>query len=223
MKSSKNSAATALLHLKRFMRNNSAYVMLLEMARRTGVVFRRSMLGTRLGCPDIVLGARCHLRGIAHIRIGKDFQAAEGLWLEAVTSHAGQLFSPEIRIGENVRVSRWSHIAAIQRVEIGDGVLIGSRVIVTDHNHGHYDGPHSSPEIPPNSRPLAGNGQVTIGRNVWLCDGVVVTPGASIGEGSIVGANSVVIGAIPPWTVAAGAPARPVKRYDFNKHEWVRV
>jgi lipopolysaccharide O-acetyltransferase len=209
--------------LKRFVRLNGIYVLICEIRRLSGVAFRRKMLAGKLGCPHIVIGPRCHLRGLENIRIGRNFQAAEGLWLEAVTSHAGQTYSPSIVIGNNVNISRWSHIAATKRVEIGDGVLIGSHVIVTDHNHGQYDGPHSSPEIPPNLRPLVCNKEVVIGRNVWLGDGVVVTPGSSIEEGSVIGANSVVTGIIPPYTIAAGVPARPLKQFDFEIGEWVRL
>jgi len=50
--------------------------------------------------------------------------------------------------------------------------------------------------------------EVVIGRNVWLGDGVVVSPGSTIGEGSVIGANAVVIGVIPPFTLAAGVPAK---------------
>jgi lipopolysaccharide O-acetyltransferase len=181
------------------------------------------MLKRKLIGSGLVLGPRCHLRGLSHITLGANFQAAEGLWLEAITEFAGESFNPRIIIGNHVAISRWSHIAAVHRVEIGDGVLIGSGVIITDHNHGRYDGPFSSPEIPPLSRSLDSGRGVVVGRNVWLGDGVVVSPGSEIGEGSVIGANSVVTGFVPPFTIAVGAPARPVKQYDFNSKAWVRI
>jgi len=211
------------IRMSRFIRVNGPYLFICEMARRCGVTFRRRMVASRVGSPTIVLGPRCFLRGLAHISIGENFQAAEGLWLEAITANSGQTFAPQIVIGKNVAVSRWSHIAATHRVEIGDGVLIGSRVIITDHNHGSYNGPHTSPEIPPLLRLLDRDKEVVIGRNVWLGDGVVVSPGSTIGEGSVIGANAVVIGVIPPFTLAAGVPAKPLKRYDFTAKEWVRI
>ena len=182
---------------------------------------RRLFLARKLQCRGLILGPRCHLRGLSYIRLGRNFQAAEGLWLEAISATSDS--SIRIRIGDNVAVSRWSHIAATHRVEIGDGVLIGSRVIITDHNHGQYNGPHTHPEIPPSNRPLESDKHVLIGPNVWIGDGVVVAPGAEIGMGAIIGANSVVIGQIPPYTIAAGAPAKPIKRFDFASREWVRI
>lgn len=212
-----------LMRARWFIRTNGLYLYVGELGRRAGIVFRRWMLAGKLGCPNIVLGPRCHLRGLAYMRIGKNFQAAEGLWMEAFTAYADQTFSPSIVIGNDVCISRWSHIAATHYVEIGDGVLIGSKVIITDHNHGQYNGPYSSPAVPPNLRTLSCDKEVVIGRNVWLGDGVVVAPGSRIGEGSIIGANSVVIGTIPPLTIAAGLPARPLKRYDFNVKQWVDI
>ena len=47
-------------------------------------------------------------------------------------------------------------------------------------------------------------------------------PGAKIGDGCIIGAHAVVKGEIPPYTVAVGAPARPVKRYNFETKLWER-
>ena len=52
---------------------------------------------------------------------------------------------------------------------------------------------------------------VAIGDDVWLARGVVVLPGATIGEGAVIGAGSVVTRHIPPWVVAAGQPARVVR------------
>ncbi len=100
------------------------------------------------------------------------------------------------------------------RIEIGDGVLIGSKVLITDHNHGQYRKGTWNSSIPPALRPLDQDKPVIIGKNVWVGDGVVIAPGATIGEGSVIGANSVVTGAIPPCTIAAGVPARCLSQYD---------
>jgi lipopolysaccharide O-acetyltransferase len=181
------------------------------------------MLAGKLGCPNIVIGPRSYLRGLDYISIGKNFQASEGLWLEAIAINGGHEHSPCIMIGDNVSISRWSHIAATNRVEIGEGVLIGSKVLITDHSHGQYSGTQTSPLIPPILRPIASDRQVIIGRNVWLGDGVVVNPGSNIGEGSVIGANAVVTGIIQPFTLAVGIPARPLKRYSFEINKWVNL
>jgi len=212
-----------LMRARRFIRVNGLYLFVCELWRLVGIAFRRWMLAGKLGRSNIVLGPRCHLSGLAYMRIGKNFQAAEGLWLEAIAAHSGQTFSPSIVIGNNVTVSRWSHIAATHRVEIGDGVLLGSKVLITDHNHGHYRNEVCDVGIPPALRTLERDRSVVIGKNVWLGDGVVVMPGVKIGDGSVIGANSVVTRDVPPFTIAAGSPAAALKKFDFTTQEWRKL
>jgi lipopolysaccharide O-acetyltransferase len=152
--------------------------------------------------------------------MGEDFSAGSDLWLEAITAYNQQTFVPRIIIGNHVRISNSVHIAATNLVKIGDDVLLGSKVVITDHNHGQYSREHSSPKTPPTLRPLDRDRQVTIGRNVWLGDGVVVTPGSSIGEGAVIGANSVVVGHIPANTIAAGSPATVRKTFSVSTQTW---
>lgn len=181
------------------------------------------MLAAKFDVKSFRIGPGSLLRGISAIRIGENFSAGRELWLEAVLRFNDQCFNPSIVIGNNVTVSSWSHIAATNSVEIGDGVLIGSKVIITDHNHGQYgrsSGISSSPHVRPALRPLDNNKSVSIGSNAWLGDGVVVTAGSEVGEGAVIGANSVVCGAIPAFTLAVGTPARPVKQYVFQTGEW---
>jgi lipopolysaccharide O-acetyltransferase len=183
-------------------------------------LLRNGLLARKFGVNKIRIGSRAYLRGLTSIQMGEDFSALDGLWLEAVTAYNDQRFKPRIVIGNHVRISQSVHIAATNLVEIGDHTLIGSRVIITDHNHGQYGRTHTSPRVPPTERLLDGDRQVTIGRNVWLGDGVVVAPGAAIGEGSVIGANSVVLGSIPAYSIAAGAPATVRKMFNFTTQKW---
>lgn len=164
------------------------------------------------------------LEGGEHISIGDGFVAGQLLWIAAVHRYRDQTFKPEIEIGDGVTCSQSVHIAAIHRVTIGDGVLFGSRVHVTDHSHGRYHGEEQdSPDTRPGHRILAPGRAVLIERNVWLGDGVVVLPGVTIGEGSVVGANSVVSRSLPPRVIAVGAPAVPIKRYEATSGRWIPI
>lgn len=147
--------------------------------------------------------------------------AGQMLWIEAVRRYRDYSYAPVIEIGSHVVCSQNVHIAATQRVTIGNGVLIGSRVHITDHGHGRYVGAEQdSPAIPPAERRLSDGNPVAIEENVWLGDGVVVLPGVTIGQGSIVGANSVVSRSIPPHVIAVGAPAVPIKSFDLASGLW---
>lgn len=139
----------------------------------------------------------------SHIELLGPFQAGRGLWLQAIGERG------LIEIGGGARLSDLVHIGAVGRLRIGRNVLIGSKVLIIDHSHGH--GYRAAPEellIPPGDRELASRGNITIGDNVWLADNVVVLAGVIIGDNCIVGANSLIRNDLPPNSVCAGNPAR---------------
>lgn len=174
-----------------------------------------------LGVPSMRIHHASRILGASRIRLGQRFQAGRFLWLEAIESFNEQRFEPSIVIGDDINLSELVHIACISSIVIGDGVLMGSKVIVTDHNHGQYSGAgeHSSPDERPNRRVLHGS-PVHVGARAFLGDNVVVLPGSRIGAGAIIGANSIVSGEIPPHTMAIGCPARPIRRYDAETRKW---
>lgn len=212
-----------LQKILRYTKANGWLFLVLQLPLLIAARFRNSLLSCAMSGKGIRVGRDSVFRGVRCIRVGASFTAGDGLWVEAVQSYHGQNFQPSIIIGDNVSISHWGHIAAIDSVQIGNGVLIGSNVIITDHNHGDYAELSSSPDMRPALRPLVAVGAVVIEDNVWLCDGVVVTPGARIGRGSVIGANSVVKGAIPPYTIATGAPAKVRKQYNFATMRWESV
>lgn len=92
-------------------------------------------------------------------------------------------------------------IMCSQEITIGEGVRIGRNVSIRDWNGSHVI---VSPSYH-NSAP------VHIGNRVWLCTGCSIMPGVNIGEGSVIGANSVVTRDIPPHSLAVGSPAKVIK------------
>ena len=167
----------------------------------------------------------CRFFGRTHISIGQRFIARRGLWVEAVISYSGQTFSPQLTIGDDFCISENSHIACCSRLSIGHAVLVGSGVLITDHQHGSYSTDPSfasSPLEPPVSRALSVQ-PVSIGNHVFIGDGVRILPGSTIEDGAIIGANSVVTGHVPRHSIYAGAPASLLKFYDFNSLSWLSV
>ena len=185
---------------------------------------RDGFTARRLHAPGFRVGRFPRLLGLRHMRVGRNFSAGDGLWLEAVVSFAGQRIEPVLQISDDVKLSDYVHIACANKITIGEGMLAGSRVIISDHSHGVYRGAEQTgPGIRPSERSLHSPQGVSIGRNVWLGDGVAVLAGAIIGDGAIIGANAVVTGYIPAETIAVGSPARPVRRWDAGCGEWVRI
>jgi lipopolysaccharide O-acetyltransferase len=126
--------------------------------------------------------------------------------------------SPAIEIGDGCKVHPYVHIGAVERVTIGKGCLFASNVYITDHDH-DYSNPYD--EVVSNRKVIVS--PVTVGDYVWLGEGVMVLKGSTIGERSIIGAGSIVLGEIPPLSVAVGRPARVVKQYDVKLSKWVNV
>ena len=171
--------------------------------------------------PGFHICAGTRLEGGTHISIGHDFHGGPMLWIEAVHRYLDYQYAPKIRIGHRVNCSEFVHITATHAVTIGDDVLIGSGVHITDHAHGRYTGSQQDPpQQPPVQRALSAGRPVCIQANVWLGDGVVVLPGVTIGFGSIIGANSVVSKDIPAGVIAVGSPAKAVKAFDEATKTW---
>jgi len=108
-----------------------------------------------------------------------------------------------------------------ERVSIGDNCLMASKIYISDINHGVYSGisDHSSPEVPPDKRKIHIK-PVSIGNNVWIGENVCILPGVNVGNGCIIGANSLVNSNIPKNCIAVGSPARVIKTYNPNSTLW---
>lgn len=103
-------------------------------------------------------------------------------------------------------------------IRIGDNVLVASDVTLVSENHGMD--PES--EIPYMDQRLLGE-SISIGNDCWIGDKVIIIAGATIGDKCIIGAGSVVTKSIPAMCMAAGNPAKIIKKYDVESHKWVRV
>ncbi len=116
---------------------------------------------------------------------------------------------PNLEIGNNVSIGEYSHITCANKITIGDGVLTGRFVLITDNSHGNNT--KEVADIAPLAREIHSNGPVHIGENVWIGDKVTILPNVTIGKGSIIAANAVVTKDIPEYSVAAGIPAKIIK------------
>lgn len=120
-----------------------------------------------------------------------------------------QQLTPELIIGSHCNIGAYNMITCTNKITIGDNLLTGKWVTITDNSHGATD--YDSLNIPPTLRPLVSKGPVTIGNNVWIGDKVTILPGVTIGDGAVIGANSVVTKDIPAYCVAAGNPAKQIR------------
>lgn len=150
------------------------------------------------------------LKGLKYVSVGDGTFIDNGVQLTAWDFHNGIHFTPSIVIGNGCTIRENAHITAINSITIGDNLLTGTNVLITDNSHGQSTREHMS--IPVTKRPLYTKGPVVIGNNVWLGNNVCVMPGVTIGDGAIIGANSVVTHDIPAYSVATGIPAEITKQ-----------
>lgn len=120
-----------------------------------------------------------------------------------------------IKIGTRTVIQPFSHIASAQSIEIGDDCLFASHVYITDHDHDTRN-----PTVPPKDKTLLMCSSVKIGDRVWLGEKVSILKGVTIGDGVIIGAGSVVTKDIPELCIAAGIPAKVIKKWDAINERW---
>lgn len=164
--------------------------------------------GTRFGRP-------IYTRGGKSITIGDKCIFHRGNIIDAWENYRGVEYSPQITIGNNCSFGRCSQITACNKILIGDNVLTGAFVIISDNDHGLFVEKDLGKN--PRERALNSKGEVVIGNNVWLGDKVAVLSGVHIGDGAIVAANAVVTKDIPPYSLAAGVPATVIKQINTRK------
>ncbi len=141
------------------------------------------------------------------LEVGDGALLEPGVWLTAPAE-------ARIRIGAGTFLNRNVMVAAVALVEIGDHCMFANGCFVTDGNHRFDD-----PERPVPWQGFDTKGPTRIGDNVWCGANVVVTSGVTIGERCVVGANSVVTGDLPPFSIAAGAPARVLRTIEYGRRE----
>ena len=135
------------------------------------------------------------------LEIGNNTKVGPSKW----SMRLGQ--NSTIQIGDNVSTTETCVISAVEgvKVQIGDDVMIAEGVqIRADDGHPIFDVASGIRVNMPR--------QISIGNHVWLGFRAAVLGGAQIGDGTVVGLGSIVTGRIPDNCVAAGSPARVIRR-----------
>jgi acetyltransferase-like isoleucine patch superfamily enzyme len=166
---------------------------------------RARLSGASFGPRPLLLGKLCFRFGGA-ATIGARFMADGHVVPVSIFVASGARLS----IGDDFYMNAGTSIEVWHDVRIGSNVLLGPFAsIIDDDRH----------EVEPGA--ILGKGPTILGDNVWLGRGAAVMPGVVVGDGSVIGANSVVTRDIPPASFAAGAPARVIRKLALPDG-WVR-
>lgn len=207
--------------------NRLALALGVRMERARGSIGRASLPRFASPAPGLVLQLPFELRNPDRIHLGHDVKLGPNCILKATTSYPGgwlrhpdgdhveQTFEPRLHIGDRVTATSALQVVVYDRVTIEEDVIFAANVYISDANHAitRGDRPYKFQGI---ERPAP----VLIERGAWIGQNVVIMPGVTIGAFTVVGANAVVTGDIPSGTVAVGAPARVVRRWDAASETW---
>ncbi len=152
------------------------------------------------------------------ISVGDRTWISTGALIAPILEYAGQKFSPQILIGRDVYIGSYLYLAAMGRVVIGDECVLSEQVYLNDSSHG-FD-PDAGLIM---GQPLVHGGDIHIGKGCFLGYRACVMPGVILGEHCVVGANAVVTKSFPAYSMLAGSPARPVKRWSVTERAWLPV
>ena len=129
-----------------------------------------------------------------------------------------QRFNSKIIIGDNVTSTADLQIAAQSEITIENDVMFAANIHINDAFHGYENA-----NEPYKYQKISKIAPVLIKRGCWIGQNVVILPGVTIGQYSIIGANSVVTKSVPDRCIAVGSPAKVMKQWDENANRWVSV
>lgn len=186
----------------------------------TGIGTRITTYFSKKQLGSVGVGTRirshCLLKGdsLKNVKIGSGcyIDAYNVIECSARLEKDGKVITPELTIGSGCNLGEYNHITAVNRIVIGDNLLTGRFVLISDNSHGSFE--MEELNIHPSRRQIVSKGEVVIGDNVWIGDKVSVLPGVHIGNGCIIGANSVVTHDVPAYSIAAGNPAKVLKAIE---------
>lgn len=152
-----------------------------------------------------------------NIFIGKNVFIRSYARIEPILQWHEQKFNPKIIIEDGVTIEQNLHLICAERVRIGAFSSVSSFVFITDTDHDYTD-----ILKPMMEQPLLVN-PTDIGECCFIGTGVKIMAGVHIGEHSVIGANAVVTHDIPPYSVAAGIPAKVIKQFNFKTKKWEKI
>lgn len=165
------------------------------------------------------VGKDCGIRPVLNlnhpenISLGNDVSLGIFCWIGTNNTLKAK---PQLVIGNRVHIGAYSMIIAANKIKIGNNVLFSERVTVLDHYHKYED-----VDLPVIDQPIAIKGEVIIEDECFIGINSVIIGNIRIGKHAVIGANSVVTHDVPPFSVVAGVPAKVLKRYDFEKKQWL--
>ena len=157
------------------------------------------------------------ITGKKYIEIGKRVTFRNFARVEVLDKWHNQVFKPKLIIGDGTSFEQNLHLTCAGDMIIGNNCVFTGNVMISNIIH-------SNDVI---DRNILLNDliikSVIIEDNCFVGYGAKIMPGVKIGRNCIIGAGSVVTKSFPPYSIIAGNPAKIIKKYDFDRMEWIKV
>lgn len=123
-------------------------------------------------------------------------------------------YGAHIKVGKECFVNYNCTFLDISPITLGDSVWIGANVTLATPNHPLLSDERINAEYPDGRHDFEYSDPITIGNNCWICSGVIVCGGVTIGKNSVIAAGAVVTKDVPENSLVAGVPARVIRTLD---------
>ncbi len=155
---------------------------------------------------------------LSRISIGKNVTIHSNCWIQAYLKNGKDVTDPILVIKDYSSIGMCATISAAQSIIIEEYVFTARNVYISDHSHKYEE-----INCPISLQGIDKIAPVKIGKYTWLGQNACVMPGVTIGRHCVIGANSVVNKNIPDYSIAAGSPAKVIKKYEPKLSIWIKV
>ncbi|HZP58486.1 MAG TPA: acyltransferase [Dehalococcoidia bacterium] len=188
-----------------------------RLALRVASTLQRRVHGFAQFGEDALITPPYRIIGARRIHVGARTVIGPYAFISVLGERLGERYDGVLRIGDDTSIGQSFIVSCAGEIVIGSKVLISSNVHVGDTIHRYDD-----PDVPVIDQPLRRGGRVVIEDGAFIGINAVILPDVRIGRHAVVGAGAVVTRDVPDFCVAAGNPARVVRRYDVALRAWLR-
>lgn len=166
----------------------------------------------------VVFETNVTIRGARYMHLGNNVGIDSNAVLYVINHPKYKAKTPRLIIEDGTGIGIGAVILVLNLVHIKRNVMIGPNVVLADFNHSYQD-----VNLPIKTQGMGNGKPIIVEEGAWIGANVTICSGVTIGRNSVIGANSVVKDDIPGYSLAVGAPAKVVKKYNPKTQRWERI
>ena len=195
-------------------------MILKQILKRLYVVMIHPYISIKLmlkGTKGFIILPQMTINNIDKLHLGSNVRIGRNSRFLLLESYQGKNHVSDVTIGNNAYIGNRFTVLSGAPIHIDEDCLIADDVLITSENHGMD--PETCKSYGDNPLQVE---KITIGKGCWIGAKAVILPGVELGEKCIVAAGAVVNRSFAPYTIIGGVPAKALKTFNFDKHQWVK-